>query len=57
MYGETGVPEVCAPQIVSSLDRPDYWVECRPCNFRSEDYLNLKDVAAAFAWHCAGGDE
>jgi hypothetical protein len=44
---------MCAPEIRSSLDRPDYWVECRPCDFRSEDYLTLKDVAAAYAEHAA----
>lgn len=44
---------MCAPQIRSSLDRPDYWVECRPCDFRSEDFLNFKDVSAVYADHCA----
>lgn len=48
-----GVPKVCAPQIVSSLDRPDYWVECRPCDFRSEDFLNFKDVSAEYQRHTA----
>lgn len=42
---------MCAPEIRSSVDRPDYWVECRPCGYRSEDYLSLKDVAAAYAEH------
>ena len=44
---------MCAPQIMSSLDRPDYWVECRPCDYRSKDFLTLKDVAAEYAAHTA----
>lgn len=48
-----GVLKVCAPQVRSSLDRPDYWVECIPCDFRSEDFLSYKDCAAAYAEHTA----
>ena len=42
---------MCAPEIRSNLDRPDYWVECRPCGYRSEDFLSFKDCAAAYAEH------
>jgi hypothetical protein len=47
---------MCAPEIRTDLTRPDYWVECRPCEYRSEDYLSFKDVAADYAWHCAQED-
>lgn len=44
---------MCAPEIRSSVDRPDYWVECRPCAYRSDDFLSFKDCASAFAEHMA----
>lgn len=50
---------MCAPEIRTHLESYDYWVECRPCDFKSEEFASLEDAAVAFAEHetqseCAG---
>lgn len=43
----------CDPQLRTHLESYDYWVECIPCEFKSEESPSLKDATVAMGEHMA----